>query len=67
MIGIIAAMDIELEKIKSNMQSISTETIGGNEFVCGTLWGLPAVAAVCGVGKVNAAICTQTMIMSAPF
>ncbi len=63
MIGIIAAMDIELEKIKSNMQSISTETISGNEFVCGTLWGLPAVAAVCGVGKVNAAICTQAMIM----
>ncbi len=64
MIGIIGAMDIEVERIKSNMQSISSETISGTEFVCGTLWGLPAVVAVSGVGKVNASICTQTMILS---
>lgn len=63
MIGIIGAMDVEVNKFKEQMIGISTETIAGTEFVCGTLWGHPAVVAVSGVGKVNAAICTQTMIM----
>lgn len=62
MVGIIGAMDIEVEKIKENMQIVSSETLSGTEFVCGTLWGVPLVVAVSGVGKVNAAICTQTMI-----
>ncbi len=62
MVGIIGAMDIEVEKIKENMQIVSLETLSGTEFVCGTLWGVPLVVAVSGVGKVNAAICTQTMI-----
>ena len=63
MIGIIGAMDVEVNKFKEQMIGVSTETIAGTEFVCGTLWGHPAVVAVSGVGKVNAAICTQTMIM----
>ena len=63
MIGIIGAMPVEVDKFKSQMLGVSTETISGTEFVCGTLWGHPAVVAVSGVGKVNAAICTQAMIM----
>ncbi len=63
MIGIIGAMDIEVNKFKEQMIGISCETISGTEFVCGTLWGNPTVVAVSGIGKVNAAICTQTMIM----
>ncbi len=63
MIGIIGAMDIEVNKFKEQMLDVSTETISGTEFVCGTLWGNPTVVAVSGIGKVNAAICTQTMIL----
>ncbi len=63
MIGIIGAMPVEVDKFKNQMLGVSTETISGTEFVCGTLWGHPAVIAVSGVGKVNAAICTQAMIM----
>lgn len=63
MIGIIGAMDIEVNKFKEQMLGITTEVVGGTEFVCGTLWGHPTVVAVSGVGKVNAAICTQTMIL----
>ncbi len=63
MIGIIGAMDVEVNKFKELMIGKSTETVSGTEFVCGTLWGHPTVVAVSGVGKVNAAICTQTMIL----
>lgn len=63
MIGIIGAMDVELEKLKEQMTDAHTETVSGISFMCGTLWGYPTVAAVSGVGKVNAAICTQAMIM----
>lgn len=63
MIGIIGAMEIEVNKFKDLMVSKTTETVSGTEFVCGTLWGRPTVVAVSGVGKVNAAICTQTMIL----
>lgn len=63
MVGIIGAMNVEVNKFKEQMIGVSCETISGTEFVCGTLWGTPTVIAVSGVGKVNAAICTQTMIL----
>lgn len=63
MIGIIAAMDVELEKLKNSMTDIKTETLAGTEFLTGSLWGRKTVAAVSGVGKVNAAMCAQTMIL----
>ncbi len=63
MIGIIGAMDVEVNKFKEQMIGVSIETVSGIEFVCGTLWGNPTVVAVSGVGKVNAAICTQTMCL----
>lgn len=63
MIGIIGAMDIEVNKFKEQMTDVRSETISGTEFIRGTLWGNPTVVAVSGIGKVNAAICTQTMIL----
>ena len=63
MIGIIAAMDVELEKLRNSMTDIKTETLAGTEFLTGSLWGHKTVAAVSGVGKVNAAMCAQTMIL----
>ena len=63
MIGIIGAMDVEVNSFKELMADKQTEIISGIEFVSGKLWGRPVVVAVSGVGKVNAAICTQTMCL----
>ena len=62
-IGIIAAMDLELNELKAAMADTETETVSGIEFVRGTVEGRPVVAAVCGIGKVFAAMCAQTMIL----
>ena len=43
------------------MQNVSTVKKAGMEFYDGTLSGTPAVVVVCGVGKVNAAMCTQIL------
>ncbi len=63
MIGVIGAMYIEVETIKSLMENKTAEKIGGVEFVKGTLHGREIVIAVCGIGKVAAAMCTQIMIL----
>lgn len=63
MLGIIAAMQLELDAIKEKIDSPVTETISGVTYISGTIYDVPVVCAVCGVGKVNAAVCTQTMIM----
>ena len=62
MIGIIAAMNVEMESLRSYIQNTVTETISGITFVSGTLEGSEVVTAVCGIGKVFAAMCAQTMI-----
>lgn len=63
MTGIIGAMHIEVETIKSLMENKVSEKVGGVEFVKGTLRGKEIVIAVCGIGKVAAAMCTQAMIL----
>lgn len=63
MIGIIAAMDVEMNSLRSFMEDTETETISGIKFVRGTLDGRDVVTAVCGIGKVFAALCAQTMIL----
>ena len=63
MIGIIAAMNVEMNSLRSYMENTETEVISGIRFVRGYLDGKEVVTAVCGIGKVFAALCTQTMIM----
>ncbi|MBQ7986470.1 MAG: 5'-methylthioadenosine/adenosylhomocysteine nucleosidase [Clostridia bacterium] len=63
MIGIIGAMDIEVEKIKGFLTDISTETISGVNFVRGKFDGKDIVVAKCGVGKVFAGLCAEAMIL----
>lgn len=63
MIGIIGAMHIEVETVKSLMENKVSDTVSGMEFVSGTLFGRKIVVAVCGIGKVAAAMCAQTMIL----
>ena len=62
-LGIIAAMKIEAEMIIREMEGASTETVGGVTFTKGKLGKIDAVLSVCGIGKVFAAMCAQTMIV----
>ena len=62
-IGIIGAMDIEVDGIVSEMTDVSKEIIGTMTFIKGTLFGKKVVVCKCGIGKVFAAICAQTMIL----
>ena len=63
MTGIICAMTIEAENIIAEMENVKKETVSGIEYTIGTLYGKDLVVAVCGVGKVFAAACAQTMIL----
>ena len=62
-IGIIGAMAEEVAALKAKMNIESRSVISGIEFFEGTLCGKSVVVAKCGVGKVFAAICAQTMIL----
>lgn len=60
-IGIIGAMEIEVEILKQKLLSRSAHTFNGMEFVCGTLNEKETVIVRSGIGKVNAAVCAQLM------
>jgi len=59
MIGIITATIQEREALN---KALGTEAKGSMEFVRGTLEGTEVVGVQAGIGKVNAALCTQKMI-----
>ena len=63
MIGIIGAMDVEIDGFKELISDYKTETVSGIEYITGKINDKDIVLAMCGVGKVNAAICAQTMIL----
>ena len=60
-IGIIGAMEVEVEKLKKDMEMTGTVSKAGMVFCEGTLAGKHAVVVRSGVGKVNAAVCTQIL------
>lgn len=61
-LGIIGAMDLEVETILSVMKNKLSADHAGSMFYEGTLEGLPVVVVQCGVGKVNAALCAQILV-----
>ena len=63
MIGIIGAMAVEGEGLIAAMENKSPETVSRMTFWRGTLAGVECVVAQCGAGKVNSAVCAQTMIL----
>ena len=63
MIGIIGAMDIEIENINRALTAKEVFNIGGAVYTKGSLGEKEVVTAVCGIGKVFSAICAQTMIL----
>ena len=63
MIGIIGAMEIEVNALKGRLSNARKEKISGIEFVLGTLYEKEVVVAACGVGKVFAAVAAEAMIL----
>ena len=63
MIGLIGAMAIEVEALMDKLEDRRETRVGMDTFVSGRLFGQEAVLAVCGPGKVNAALCAQSMIL----
>ena len=63
-IGIISAMDVEIEELSSLLVDSKTFSVSGINFKYGKLFGRDVVLAVCGIGKVFAGICAQTMILN---
>jgi adenosylhomocysteine nucleosidase len=61
-IGIIGAMLEEVELLQEQINIIQTVRHAGIEFTEGELHGRRIVVCKCGVGKVNAAMCTQALI-----
>lgn len=62
-IGIIGAMQCETATLCSMLEEAESEKISGVEYHSGKLMGHDVVIATCGIGKVFAAICAQTMIL----
>ena len=60
-LGIIGAMTVEVETLKEKMTDLKVTERAGMEFCEGVLEGCPVVVAMCGVGKVNAAMCVQVL------
>ena len=60
-LGIIGAMQEEVETLLALMEDKKELRKAGSVFFEGILEGLPAVIVQCGVGKVNAAMCAQVL------
>ena len=61
-VGIIGAMAVEVASLKEAMGVTTSTSVAGMEFFEGSIGGVDVVLARSGIGKVNAAICTQIMI-----
>jgi len=61
-IGIIGAMDLEIELIKNSITILKEEIYAGFKFYIGVFKDVNLVLTSCSIGKVNAAACTQILI-----
>lgn len=66
MIGILCALDREIERLLKEIEQPVHKSLCGYDYVEGRLRGKQVVLCRCGVGKVNAAVCAQAMIMTWP-
>ena len=62
-IGIIGAMEPEVEALIASIDTPRTETVSGITFYTGKIGNKTVAIAKCGIGKVFASVCAQTMIM----
>lgn len=61
-LGIIGAMELEVETLKSQMKVEEIITRASMEFYTGTLDNTKVVVVKSGIGKVNAALCVQILV-----
>ncbi len=61
MIGIIGAMEEEVQELIADLEFAEKKTVASMDFYKGTLYGKDCVIVKSGVGKVNAALCTQIL------
>ncbi|MCQ2734906.1 MAG: 5'-methylthioadenosine/adenosylhomocysteine nucleosidase [Alphaproteobacteria bacterium] len=61
-IGIIIAMDKELELFAADLENCSEQILHQRRFIEGEISGKKIVVVVSGIGKVNAALCTADLI-----
>lgn len=66
MIGIVCALDAELELFARELGNVSHRALCGYDYIVGSLRAQEVVLCKCGIGKVNAAVCTQTMLLTWP-
>ena len=62
-IGIIGAMQPEVEAIIATLEGRESETVSGITFYTGLIEGKRVAVAKCGIGKVFAALCAEIMIL----
>lgn len=62
MLGIIGAMEEEVAEIIQRLEHKTSKTIAAMDFHQGTLGGKEVVAVRSGIGKVNAAMCSQILV-----
>lgn len=60
-VGIIGAMEEEVNILKGQMQEVTIKRVASMDFCEGILRGKRAVVVHSGIGKVNAAVCTQVL------
>lgn len=60
-LGIVGAMEEEVETLLAQMENKNAVSKAGSTFYEGKLAGLDAVVVQCGIGKVNAALCVQIL------
>ena len=62
MLGIIGALDKEVDALRRQMTNTEEKQTGFTRFTVGDLWDERICLARCGMGKVHAALCAQSMI-----
>ena len=60
-LGIIGAMQVEVENLVEKLENSASRNVADSTYYEGKLEGLDVVVVQCGVGKVNAAMCVQTL------
>ena len=63
-IAVIGAMEPEVEALISDLEDEKSETVSGITVHTGSIYGKRVAVAKCGIGKVFAAICAQTLILN---
>ena len=61
-LGIIGAMAVEIAALKANMENMKITARAGMDFCEGSMFGRDVVVVQCGIGKINAAMCTQILV-----